>query len=183
MAGESNLELAVIDGSGWTPLFRYLDTNGDGTGTKQAIQNYSAAGLGPKTFYIKPPTGLIYVINRMVVYWQDAISWRSDHYGKLGAALTKGIRVYIRSDKADPIELTDGLPIKTNGNWKRLCHDAPESGYGAGDDDTSARWTFRHSGRPLVLRGDRGDRMDIDINDNLSGLSDQTFMVQGYSMP
>ncbi len=177
------LELEQLDRSEWRPLFQYLDKDGDGTGTKQATEDYSDSGLGLTKFFIKPPANQIYVIERMIIYIQDAIVWQADHYGKLGTALTNGISVLIRSNKAAPYDLTAGIPITTNGGWKRVCHDAPPSGFGAGDDNISVRWTFRHSGRPIVLRGSRGEQLDADLNDDLSGLSEHTFHCQGYSTP
>ena len=161
-----------------TPLFRYLDTVGDGTGTKDAIGNYSGA---EEEFFIAPPAGTVYQINRLIVEVRDGNGMRAEHYGTLGAALTNGIEVQTRTGVSTTvIDLSDGLPITTNAEWGGLCFDAEVKAWGAGDDFLLVRWTFASSGGNIRLDGDSGERLAVILNDDLTGLGSHTFMAQGY---
>jgi hypothetical protein len=157
-------------------LYRYLDTNGDGTGTKQCIGNHS----GGASFYIQPPDGEVYVLERMIVMIEDGAGWRADRYGDLSSALTNGIRVWFRSDKKDDIDLTDGIGIKTNAGWSRVCYDVNPSSFGSGNDFLGVRWTFSKAGYPIRLDAAFNERLAVEVEDDFSGLVEHTFMVQGY---
>lgn len=151
---------------------RYLDTNGDGTGTKNANGNYSSAA---ETFYIDGPL----TITRMIVSVEDTGGMQAEEYGNLGTALTNGITIDIDSGGLDNelVDLTDGEPIKTNAGWGQLCYDVDLKSWGAGDDLLVVRWTFDKSGAPIKLGDD--DRLEITLNDDFSGLIGHYFLVQG----
>ena len=59
-------------------ISRFLDTNGNGTGTKNANGNYSGAA---EIFYIQPPAGSRYQINRLIVEVEDAAGMIATEYG------------------------------------------------------------------------------------------------------
>ena len=156
------------------PLFRFLDTAGNGTGTKDAIGDYSSG----QKFWIGPPAGKCYVLHRCIVQIRDTANPSADGYGNL-AALTNGIEpsVTINGTKTD---LSDGLTVKTNATWGRVCFDVKLDAFGSGNDFISVRWTFSKSGQPFILYGDDSDRFDMLLQDNLTGLVGHTFQVQGY---
>lgn len=60
-----------------------------------------------------------------------------------------------------------------------MCYDVQLLAWGSGNDLVAARWTFANSGRPLVLRGNDGDRLELILRDDFTGLISQTFMIQG----
>lgn len=158
-------------------VFQYLDTVGDGTGTKNANGDYSS---GATQFYIAPGAGVVYDINRMIVTIQDGSGFRAERYGSFGAALTNGIRI----EKQDNIgttllELDGGINVKSNGDWGRLCYDADLKSWGAGNEFLNVRWTFTKAGGPLRLTGDDNDRLTVILNDDLTGLVEHYFMAQG----
>jgi len=68
---------------------RFLDTNGDGTGTKSATGNYAES---PVSFFIQPPAGEVFRLNRMLVHIEDSGTFDSGSYGN-GITLTNGITV------------------------------------------------------------------------------------------
>jgi len=158
-------------------IFRYLDTNGDGTGTKQAIGNYAGAA---EEFKIMPPDNQIYSLNRMIVLVEDTANMQAEEYGNLGVALTVGIVVQLVRNGTPVVDLTDGFPIKTNAQWARLCYDADIKTWGAGDELLAARWTFGNSGKPFLLRGGFAEELIVTVADNMTGLIDHTFAVQGF---
>ena len=94
----------------YPPLIRYLDTNGDGTGTKDANGNYSVT---PATFYIKPPLNEIYSITEFLIHVSDAQNFTITGFGSI-AALTNGINIYAKRNNIISIDVMDGIPIKTN---------------------------------------------------------------------
>jgi hypothetical protein len=158
---------------------RYLDTNGDGTGTKNANGNYSSVA---DIFYIQPPAGSRYEINRMIVTVQDTGAQRAEYYGALGTALTNGITVREQNDDGTFNNLTDGITIKTNAGWGSICYDVDLKSWGAGDSMLLVRWTFRNAGDPIQLNGNSNDRLEVVLNDDLSGLVAHYFMVQGVEL-
>ncbi len=159
------------------PLYRFLDLNGDGTGAKDVALNHAAAQT---PIFIKPPAGVVYVLSRMMVSIIAAGQVAAAKYGDL-SALTNGIEVKLERDGDVLVDFTDGLPVKTNSDWGKLCFDVATSGVGPGDTYVLARWTFTKAGKPLYLDGDRDDRLVVYQHDNLAGLTEQTYQVQGYT--
>jgi len=49
-------------------IYRYMDTNGDGTGTKSAVGNY----VTPTRFFIQPPDGEVYHLKRAMISVRDS---------------------------------------------------------------------------------------------------------------
>jgi hypothetical protein len=165
---------------------RYLDTNGDGTGTKNVIGTYP----GGIQFYVQPAEDEKLVINRLIVFIEDGVVGGFDPtaYGDRGT-LDSGIAVQVM-DSSDTIllDLTDGLPITSNGQWQRVCFDVSTL-----DNNTNmtlaVRWTFDKSvpggyGRvgetPIVLQNRQ--KFVITVYDDFSDLIDHTFLVQGVQM-
>ena len=162
-------------GNAATHIYRYLSDDGTSTGTKEVLGNYSGA---VQRFYYTA-TGPDN-INRMLVSIVDTNGMLEDEYGNLGVALTNGISVCVwNSDFSSVIlDLTDGEPIKTNGNWIQVCYDATLTDLGPGNDYFGARWTFGNSGQIITL--DKGQHLGIEVNDDLTGLIQHRFMLQGY---
>jgi len=160
-----------------TPIYRYLDTNGNGTGTKNAIGDYSVAAT---SFFIQPAAGEIFRLQRMIVNVHDSQKLKAEEYGNL-TALPRGIIVRISDSSGVIQELTDGIPIKTNGEWGALCFDAELYSAAAGNGDyLRVRWTFANAGYPIRLDGNNGEKLEVVLNDDFTGIVHQYFHVQGY---
>ncbi|MCW2309717.1 hypothetical protein [Rhodobium gokarnense] len=157
-------------------LFRYLDTVGDGSGTKNAVGNYASP---TQDFRITCPANEIYVISRMLVLLRDGGTLSADEYGNL-SALTNGILVKVLdSGDSELIDLTDNVPIKSNLHWSRLCYDVTEHDWATGDNFVAVRWTFAASGAPILLTA--GESLAVRLSDDFTGMVEQYFHVQGYS--
>jgi len=156
-------------------IFRYLDTDGDGTGTKDSAVDHSSS---QGKYFITPQSETeILEIHRGIVHVADGSIFSAEKYGGI-AALTNGIRIVILDADDDIIcDLTDGLPIKSNGEWGRVCFDAVPSNYGQGDEYLNVRWTFSKSGSPITLA--YGEKLAMLIDDDLSDLLSHTIQVQG----
>lgn len=156
-------------------LFRYLDTDGDGTGTKNAIGDYSSAATD---FYIQPPAGKIYTIERMLVYIQDTGAFDAEKYGN-AVTLTNGVSVSLTtSADVEILDLVDQIPIKTNSGWARQCFDVQVNSWGTGDETLIGRWTFSKTGSPLVLTDQK--KFKVTLNDSFAALVAHYFQVQGF---
>lgn len=160
-----------------TPIYRYLDVNGDGSGNENVNGNYSSA---EEIFYIQPPAGQVFRIERMIVNLRDGSGFRADKYGKINNGLVNGIELRIQNDEGTVVNLTNGINIKTNGDWAGVCYDATLYKEGSGDDYLAVRWTFSRAGYPLRLVGDNNERLELVVNDDLSDLTHHYFQVQGY---
>ena len=156
-------------------VYRYLDTVGDGSGTKNANGDYSSSATD---FRINAPAGGVYEITRMLVHIRDAANMSADEYGNLNGALANGITVAVYDGDTLDCDLTDGLPVQSNADWGRVCYDAESLSYGSGDDFVRVRWTFSKAGQPLYLAGDYNFR--VQLNDNFTGLVAHYFQVQGF---
>jgi hypothetical protein len=174
-----------IPRSGWTAsgnkvyadgmVFRHLDTNGDGTGTKEMTGNYA---LSPEEFFFEADN--VTFLYRMIVQYQDAGNIIARQYGA-GIVLANGIDMEVR-DRDDNvlIDLLDGIPITGNDDWAHVCYDLTIGSALGSEKLFAARWTFAKSGCPIVLKP--GEKLVARFNDDFSGLISQTYMVQGYKV-
>lgn len=165
------------DGTPRLMFSRYADTDGDGSGTKNANGDYSG---GEEIFYIQPPADESFYVSRLIVSIEDASGFSAAEYGNLAAALSTGVEVRVQDDAGTIIDLTDALPVKTNAGWGALCYDVDLKTWGQGNELLVVRWTFSKSGQFIKLNGDDGERLEIVLNDDLDGLVGHRFLLQGY---
>lgn len=158
-------------------LFQFLSTNGDETGTIDAIGDYSS---GITDFFIAPPTGELYILNRMLVCIQCTGLLATRKYGDQ-AELTNGIKLCMYNGKMQTNNELSAVPIKSHDDWAGLCFDAVAPSYGnVAGKTVTIRWTFAKSGKALYLNGNLGDKFLVHLNDNFSGLEHHRFQIQGY---
>lgn len=155
-------------------FYRFLDTNGDGTGTQNAVGDYSVT---PDEFYFQPTHDTD--LYRLIIHIEDTTGFQAQDYGNITSGLTNGYSLLVK-DTAEStlLNLCDGQPIQTNAEIGRYCYDVDVKTWGAGNEVLQARWTFEKAGRPLYLSA--GDRLSITFNDDLTGLIEHYFMIQGY---
>jgi hypothetical protein len=161
-------------------ISRFLDTAGDGSGTKNANGNYASAA---EEFLITPDSGEQWWITRMIVSITDTAGMLQNEYGNLGAALTNGIAVDVQDDSGVLYSLTDeDVPVKTNAQWGAYCFDVALFSWGTSptNEELVVRWTFAKSGKPVQLRSWQGEKLVVTLNDDLTGLLTHRFLVQGY---
>jgi hypothetical protein len=163
-------------GGGLGPFTQYADEDGDGTGNNNANGDYS--GANAEEFFIQPGPDQIILVNRAIIFIEDDGGFRADHYGVLGAALANGIMVQLQTKTGGVItDYTDGFPIKANADWGRLSYDVSFESFGAGTNYVTCRWTFGKTGLPLLLQ--RETKLVFKLNDNFTGIDQQTFNLQG----
>lgn len=160
---------------------QYLDVDGDGTGVKSAVGDYSdGTGSGVENFYYQA-TGYV-DIYRMIVSIEDGTAMWANRYGG-EAALAVGIFVkIIDSDGLTVLkDLTDNIAIKANAQWGQLCYDVDVKAWGTGNELLVSRWTFSAAGSPIRLNP--GQSLRVVLNDDFTGLVDHKFMIQGEIKP
>lgn len=157
-------------------LFRDADTDGDGTGTKNAIGNYAGS---PTEFKVTAQPNEYLSIERVLVGLSDAGTFDSGGYGN-GLALTNGISAYVTDNLGTIVYyLTDeDNPIKTNGDWAHTCYDLTVHAFGSGDQYMAVRWTFARAGQPIELLP--GWSVNFLLEDSMIHLTGQYFQLQGY---
>jgi len=151
-----------------TRVRRFLDTTGDGTGTKNAGVNGSST---PVIHRIRPAAGETIYLSDLFVSFTAAAQLVADGYGDL-AALTNGIKVEVVSvnsagDVTVEEDLLDGLTIKSHDHWGRYLGE-------------------NSGGHPLIIRGvsdvpDGYRELRVTIQDDLSTMDEHYFLARGYS--
>lgn len=170
--------LAQHGHNGTLLLNRFLDTVGNGTGTKNANGDYS---LVEGIFRIDPPAGQVYHIRRMLVEVHDSAIANADDYGNIAGGLTNGVNLEIRDGSGTLHDFMDGIPVVRNSDWGHFCYDGtrrPSTGGGA--ETLNIRWSFDKAGQEVRLDGNLGEFLCVDLNDDLQGLIEHRFMVQGW---
>jgi len=144
----------------------------DGTATTTVVT--------PFVFSLEPAAGETFFVTRLLVSVRDLII-NADDYGNISSGLTNGITFKVYEGTIETADLTDGVAIKTNGDWRRVCYDASTAAWGSGDQFLNARWTFEKHGEPIRLDGSQGERIEVVCHDDLDGLVNQYFVAQGYT--
>lgn len=156
--------------------YRFLDTNCDGTGTKNANGNYSSAA---QDFCLQVPLESTekYLIYRLLISIRDSGALDASSYGN-GITLSNGVTIKVYNPLGEVAEnITDDQPVFTNADYAALCYDSETSEYGTGDNYLRVRFTLAASGYPIVL--EPGAKIVVRLNDDFTGLISHRFMVQG----
>lgn len=157
-------------------LFRYMDTNGDGTGSRDANVDGSVT---PVLFKFVPPAGTVYRLEQLIIHIRcDRAGFSAETYGNL-TALTNGMTINTRRQVDDSVVncICGGYPIKTNAGWTAVCFDVRIDDFGVGDRFVTARWLSPNLGYPLFMTDEY--YLSAIVQDDLSSLTAHTFMVHG----
>lgn len=140
-------------------------------------------------FFLEPGPDEIFRIARVIVTVQDGPVLAANRYGK-DLVLVDGVRLAKRTDSEIIVSYTNDRPVLTNAGWAEYCFDADVKAWGPGDEFLTVRWTFTRAGQFMRLLGEREDpdtgltlpaqRISIMLNDDFTGLTNHTFLVQGY---
>lgn len=133
----------------------------------------------PVEFFIRPPGDEIWRIARMVVFIEDS-KINADDYGAIVGGLTNGVELYVADDNGIINHLMDNGAVNSSAEWAEYCYDADAKFWGVGNEFLTVRWTFTKAGVPIRLDGSKRQRLAILIQDDLTGLIGQEFIVQGY---
>jgi hypothetical protein len=157
-------------------IVRALDTVGDGSGTKQAIGNYST----PTEFKLAPAAGVEYRVHRMLISLGDVGPFTYNTYGGL-PVLTNGWQMYVANGSGIQYHLLDeDGPVKSTVDMEYMAFDMRVSDYAGNYSTMVARYSFnKFSTEGVVLKGDEGEYLAVNQRDNLTGLDTHVFIAQG----
>lgn len=159
------------------PFFVFLDTNGDGSGDKSAIGDYS---VSPVEFKYTRPEGSEgdLLINSFVVQIQSLSEILATGYGDSVGSLTNGILLFLRDNNQVMVrDFTSGMPIKSNGDWRRYGGKTSVQGYEGGDRFFTASFKAIEPTKPVFMPPNHS--IGLILNDDFSGLVSQTFFIEG----
>lgn len=157
------------------PCFhRFLDTNGDGTGTKQATGNYSDGGAGVTDFFLTPPAGQVYQVHSLTVYVADTALEMTEYV--TGSALSVGIDV-LRGPLGSEASLIS-TPLMTQlGHWLRQSASGSFEVQQGNLTDVFVA-TLPDITKPVL---EPGDKYIVRLNDDFTGLVEHTFFLHGFT--
>ena len=155
-------------------ILRNLTTNGLIAGTQEAAVDGSVT---PVKYYIQPLAGEVYILNTVSIVVSDGTSSVGlTDYGSIPGPLTNGIRFF--SEK-DGIETLLGLTFKSN---QQLVDLGPVRDRIRYNSIILSAYDFninQYADRGFLLNGNKNDKYGVIIQDDLSGLTSQTFAVKG----
>ena len=144
----------------------------DGSGTNTLIS--------PMEFSLEPAVGETYFVTRIIMNLRDS-AINADDYGAIAGGLTNGVTLKAYQGATMVADLTDGVAIKTSGEWARVCYDVNQFAWGAGDVYLGARWTFEKHGEEVRLDGSQSEKLVVRVHDDLDGLVNHYFVAQGHT--
>ena len=135
----------------------------------------------PVEFFKTIDVGTLFILARLCISIHDASPVPGAYGG--GSALGNGVEIFFRRANGSEFDLTDGEPIQRNDDFNHFAgvdteyYIAPGA---TGDDMVSVRisynkWTQKGKGITMYP----GDSFVMRINDNLTGLDEQTAVIHG----
>lgn len=148
-----------------------LDTNGDGTGTTNAIGNYATETLFRYNATVNT------ALNSMTVFAGGIGTVTASNYITLIAPLTNGIGVNVYESDGTPIQTPNpAARVKSTVGWATYAFNRSVDDWGGGENYFSVEFDLTQLGRICLTPG---RFFAVILNDDFTGLSVQTFTVQG----
>lgn len=164
-----------------TLIFQFLTDDGTSSGEYNANGDYASTSTN---FYIRCPStassGVSYYIYRLIVEIEDSKGMEPEEYGHLGGALSNGYSLKVMDADLNVLQDIEGEhPIVNNASWGLLGYDVDiEQWANTTNEVVLAKLDFvQATGEPLWLRP--GERLNCDFTDDMTGLIEHHFKVQG----
>ncbi len=161
------------------PFFRLLDDVGDGSGTNNAVGDYSSVA---KTFKLIPAANEVIVVRHIIVHIGDNAAFAPTNYGGL-AARANGYDIKVTaSNMANESLIAGDVELITQND--DFLHWGPNAlqivNFTGGVDSLVATLDLINNfGMELVLDGSQGHKIEITLNDSFVGIVDHHFIVHG----
>lgn len=160
------------------PVNRFLDTVGDGTGTKNAIGNYSVT---PAVFKLAPPAGEVYEISELIICFTATGNFKGSDYAGIAGGLVNGVTITAKRGGVLVHDVLDGVPIKTNSAYGCLSDTFRLETFSAGTESmVHVSINSREYGFSYSLNGDLSDTLEVGLNDSFVTLLTHHFKALGY---
>lgn len=134
----------------------------------------------PVRFKLSPPVGQTWQISRMVFLIRDDGVFDSGGWGNQSPAspLPNGMTIGLFIGGVEYNQTP--IPWTTVADLAGVAYDLSYNAFGQGDNFITVRLTFQKAGQNIRLNGDDGDFIWIDVNDDLTYLTEQRAMFQGF---
>ncbi len=165
MAGRGRKHVSVL-----------MSSNGDGTGTVEAIGDYSVTPLSLKLKLDDHSKVEIYGLKMKL---RDIGTFQADDYASLTGSLTNGIRIYVRDGDDELIEELTSYPIKNNADLATFTN-FRFNDFATNDNVMSVGWDISGIGTPVKLDFSKGQYLEVFFNDDFTGITEQTFAAFGH---
>lgn len=156
------------------PKQYFCSTTGNSTGTFNAIGNYSGAATD---FYVESVSR--YEVHSLLVNVTSGANFHQSDYGSLAApTIANGVKLFVKPLGAAEIPLLSGYAVKTNSDWTLLTRDTILTSFAGTSQTLVANFNITEDyGKPIML--ELGDRFIIRLQDNFTGLINNTFGLRG----
>jgi hypothetical protein len=159
---------------------RHLTIEGVAGGDHDANVDGSAT---PVLFKVSPPAAGVIAIGHLSLTVRDSGAFRAERYGAL-ATLASGVVVGLFKDSDGSLvqSFTNSHAVQANAQWAHYCNETQLNTWGSGDSFLTAHWEFlSDSGVSILLVAGSDLAFGVQINDDLTGLVEHEFLVQGFS--
>ena len=162
------------------PIRQHLDTVGNGSGTTNAIGDYSVT---QGVFKLVPSVGVIYRVHELCIVIRDgaAGNWASTNFGAAGG-LSTGIGITLELNDGGSVEkeLLGGVKLQRNVDFLTVGFDTEVTQW-SGDTTLKAVFNFQKSqGEALRLDGTALEDIRVRLDDNMTAFTELTFFASGY---
>lgn len=158
------------------PLVKFCQ---DSVGEVNAIGNYSVT---PNTFFAKPSPTQDYVIRLVSIHFTfSGTQLAYNNYAAI-AALTNGITIKSVGDEGTILDLTNGQPIKQNDNFVHFGTGLDTVNFSGNFVSITAEFLFSDDriNAPITIKGGNNEQLNINLNDDFTGMLDHHFIVKGH---
>lgn len=154
----------------------FLSSNGDGTGTTEAIGDYSVTPLSLKLI---PDNTSLVELHGLKMNLRDTGTFTAGDFGSINGGLTVGIRVYVRDGDDNILEELTTLPVKNNADLASFAT-FRKNEFDTNDNVISIVWGIGSYGEPVKVDFSKGEYFEVYLNDNFTGLTDHSWIIYGY---
>ena len=152
-------------------IMQLLSINGDGTGTTNAVGNYTT----PTPFYIQPAAGIKLKIGKLLILITDASAMDGITYGGI-PAISNGVIIQ-NTTNGVVTNLNGGTSIKNNSGYAGLTPNLNIKTFVSNNDFLTAEILFDTTA--ISLNGNNNDKLEVILNDDFAALLNHTFLAIG----
>ena len=158
-----------------TQLRRFLDTNGDGSGTTSCSVDGSVVPIALK---LQPSVSEVAEIHHLIIYIDDVGMFNIDDFGG-DPALANGLLIQVRDKSTDAVvhDLFDGMSIKSNKDWRRATFDTAISPDMGVNRVMTIKITLTNEGQQLRIG--KNHYLAAIVQDDLTVIDDMTIKAVG----
>lgn len=135
----------------------------------------------PFDFYRQTTANIDLTISKLRIFISDLTIAADVDFGAIATGLTNGITIKHVSALNELIkDLLEGATINTNADIFQLFTDVAVKTTTSGNEMLLAEIDFeRRNGMPVVIDGDRLEKFVVQVHDDLSGLVELSFIIEG----